>query len=259
MKRTKIIPINWINEGHDTDMDGVPNYRDCNILNPFEHRGVRPSKTMQKRLEKLPIYVTDEPFRTETAKRFEMPSEYWKGIYPLMSKKAQKRAPRSRRELLSTIKKYPSVVSEIERTKPKILLYSSQTFPEEEEAGFEIEEKVVVKPSQLIYSTKQDVLRQIKRKIPKHEQKEAIREYIEFTPYPMEETIEQIGRKQRRHVARAIFHELAHVRQERTMGKAMRLQRKHPYSKRPIEIEAERRAKEKLKEREQSSVLRNYI
>ena len=27
----------WINEHHDTDWDGVPNFRDCNIFNPHEH------------------------------------------------------------------------------------------------------------------------------------------------------------------------------------------------------------------------------
>ena len=37
MKRTSIIPIRWINEQHDTDCDGVPNFRDCNPWNPFEH------------------------------------------------------------------------------------------------------------------------------------------------------------------------------------------------------------------------------
>ena len=26
----------WINENHDTDLDGVPNYRDCNPWNPHE-------------------------------------------------------------------------------------------------------------------------------------------------------------------------------------------------------------------------------
>ena len=37
IKRAPIIPIKWVNEQHDTDQDGVPNYRDCDILNPHEH------------------------------------------------------------------------------------------------------------------------------------------------------------------------------------------------------------------------------
>ena len=33
-QRLKIIPIRWVNERHDTDRDGVPNWRDCNPWNP---------------------------------------------------------------------------------------------------------------------------------------------------------------------------------------------------------------------------------
>lgn len=35
MKKMKIIPIRLIQENHDTDWDGVPNYRDCQPLNPL--------------------------------------------------------------------------------------------------------------------------------------------------------------------------------------------------------------------------------
>ena len=37
MRRTKIIPVKWIHDQHDTDQDGVPNYRDCEPWNPHEH------------------------------------------------------------------------------------------------------------------------------------------------------------------------------------------------------------------------------
>ena len=37
MVNPKIIPIRLIPEYHDTDFDGVPNYRDCNPWNPHEH------------------------------------------------------------------------------------------------------------------------------------------------------------------------------------------------------------------------------
>ena len=34
MKTTKIIPVRWIPDNHDSDWDGVPNYRDCEPFNP---------------------------------------------------------------------------------------------------------------------------------------------------------------------------------------------------------------------------------
>ena len=34
MKREKVIPIRWVPEHHDIDFDGVPDYRDCEPLNP---------------------------------------------------------------------------------------------------------------------------------------------------------------------------------------------------------------------------------
>ena len=256
MKQTPIIPIKWIHDQHDTDQDGVPNYRDCDPWNPRYH-GIRPNLAMRKRIEKLPIYVTDESFRTETSKRFEMPSKDWKGIYPMMSKKAKKYAPHARKQLLSTIKKYPSVVGEVERRQPKILLYSSQTIPEEEEeaTGLEMEEKVLVKPTQIIYRSKKSMKREIETKAPKREIQRARREYLEESPYMYEETIGEIGRKQRRHIAGTIFHELMHVKQEKLMGeKGMKRQReKYEYTKRPIEMEAEMYARKKLKEIERKT------
>ena len=34
LRRTKIIPVKWIPDNHDSDWDGVPNYRDCQPFNP---------------------------------------------------------------------------------------------------------------------------------------------------------------------------------------------------------------------------------
>ena len=36
MKKIKIMPIKWINEHHDSDLDGVSNYRDCQPFNPHK-------------------------------------------------------------------------------------------------------------------------------------------------------------------------------------------------------------------------------
>ena len=34
LKITKIVPVKWIPDNHDSDWDGVPNYRDCQPFNP---------------------------------------------------------------------------------------------------------------------------------------------------------------------------------------------------------------------------------
>ena len=36
MRRNHIIPVRWIHDQHDTDQDGVPNYRDCDPWNPHK-------------------------------------------------------------------------------------------------------------------------------------------------------------------------------------------------------------------------------
>ena len=37
MKKVKVIPVKWIPEKHDTDGDGVPNWKDCDPINPKKH------------------------------------------------------------------------------------------------------------------------------------------------------------------------------------------------------------------------------
>ena len=44
MKRTKIIPVMWIPDNHDSDWDGVPNYRDCQPFNPHKQGILHPGK-----------------------------------------------------------------------------------------------------------------------------------------------------------------------------------------------------------------------
>ena len=44
IKRTKIVPVRWISENHDSDLDGVPNYRDCQWWNP-NRQDITPSFT----------------------------------------------------------------------------------------------------------------------------------------------------------------------------------------------------------------------
>jgi len=82
----------------DTDRDGVPDYKDCRPLNPrMQH--VKPNILMAKRIKALPLYVS-------SSKKGER--------YHVLSKKA-KQVPKARGQLLSALKKYPSLVGDIEK------------------------------------------------------------------------------------------------------------------------------------------------
>lgn len=49
MKKTPIIPIKIIKELHDTDWDGVPNYRDCQIFNPHKQHNIFQKEPIRKK------------------------------------------------------------------------------------------------------------------------------------------------------------------------------------------------------------------
>ena len=62
LKRTKIIPIKWINEQHDSDWDGVPNYRDCQPFNPRRQDDEKEKITMnESKRNPVPGYQFAQP------------------------------------------------------------------------------------------------------------------------------------------------------------------------------------------------------
>jgi hypothetical protein len=83
----------------DTDRDGVEDFRDCRPFNYFLQH-VKPNKLMEKEIKKLHIKVAENEGYS----------------YPLFSKEAERYAPRASREILSAIKKSPSLISEIRKT-----------------------------------------------------------------------------------------------------------------------------------------------
>ena len=229
-------PIRLIPEYHDTDLDGVPNFRDCNPWNPREHRGVKPSKTMKKRLEKYRISVSDNP-------------PYF---YRVTTKAAKKEAPKAQKQFFSAIKKYPNIVGVIERTQPTQYMYTSKTY--KDKSSIQGRESVIIRPP-VEQESKEQYKQQMLKGAPRKYKKEAL-EIVEETPYEFED-IGTIGRKQRRAIAKSSFHELRHVQQEKEMG-TKKMERKGKKSHRsarahwklPIEIDARWFAKMELQKRE---------
>ena len=137
----------FIDKNVDTDKDRVPNYRDCQPLNPCRQHM---SRTMKRRIKRLPIYASSTSLREEQvmigqriikSKKLKDEEEpdlkklvkymHSRELPHISSKEARKTAPKAVTLFYSATKKYPGVVSEIERTKPKKVIVTSKPPPDE--------------------------------------------------------------------------------------------------------------------------------
>ena len=134
----------------DIDKDGVPNWKDCKPLDPRKHRI---SRTMKKRIQALPIVASPATLGEEQEYMFQrtekkmteagekrrdsvtermlsmVPYMYSRPLPHIMSKEAKRTAPTARKQFLSTVKKYPSIVGQIEKIQPKKVIVASKHEP----------------------------------------------------------------------------------------------------------------------------------
>lgn len=190
--KIKMIPIHF---NLDTDRDKVLDHKDCRPFNPKKQH-TRPSKTMRKRLDNIELYVTDKPLIED------------EDIEPYHILEAKKHAPKAQRELYATIKRYPSVVGEMERQQPKDVVYSSVPG-----GSFAQDESIFVRAPQTIKKTKKQ------RKILKrYGTPEDDREQYErlWSGFPTEGEPAIVQEKKRTSSrANILLHELHHLQQQK--------------------------------------------
>ena len=220
---------------NDDDHDGVANIFDCQPRNP-KKQGVEPNIMQRKRLERLPIFVTDRPvgFGKTTEK-----------IYHITSKEAKKKAPKARKRALSAIKKVPELVHEIETARPTVITFSSKKSPPESEGEPEGEFLGYATPTfKRIRASKKVIGEHGLKKVPKSG---AGRVIIYASPT---EKRRRYREEERGETIHATIHELHHVKQyKRYKTKELAAKRKGEYSVRPLEREAERSVSKLLKKR----------
>jgi len=223
-----------LNPFKDTDKDGVINLLDCQPRNP-KRDGIKMNREMMKRLQRLPIYVTDKP-AVLGEKRVRKSSVTHVTAKKPASKKAQIR-------FYSTIKKYPSLVGDIERTKPRSVLittaphyeYSASGKTQYTTHGEQMDKHIIVRMPDIPYNIR-------RHKDTKEEYKKRYGKDL-----PKKHTW---GRGTRTDSAETAYHELKHVKQLNYPREKYKKMEKGRYERQEIEKEADRYAKRKISEEE---------
>ena len=213
----------WINEQHDSDWDGVPNYRDCEPFNPRKHTI---SKTKKEQLKRVSLYVTDDPLFISRKGRLS----YYEEKYKPGEKEAEQHAKYSSSVVRSLQKHYPGVISELERSKVeeiKIHGVPSKSKAKIYPLGFaDVKgEKIIATPSPYEHLRSKETIKQYAHDLL-HERKhiEQIKEGRMKDSVPISQTV--------------------------ALGKGY-----ERYKKNPLEKEAEEFAQQKMKEYERKRKL----
>ena len=264
----------------DSDRDGVIDVLDCRPHNPRKQH-IRPSHAVRERLKDIPVYVTDETVSEE-----EEDEEIEKKSYQITSKEAKKKAPKARKRFLSIIKKHPSTVGDIERTKVRRVVVSSKAHPKVPGSGFiqpdPIPMKGKIAPEKRAHKVfiwagipdeekiERRVEEAVKRgKDPKEAMRGEVKKYL--MKYKMSEEEAEKQARQRIHgkkppfytqrsrekFAEATAHELEHVKQYRRWAGKPKLAermmgREKTYEEKPFEKQARRAGSKALSKRERA-------
>lgn len=103
----------------DIDKDGVADIFDCRPKNR-RYQDVKPNMLMKKRINKLPIFVTEKNVDYD---KFGKYGSLPRKKYHISDKHAPKEA---KRRFYSLVKKYPQVIGEIEKHKPRGVILTTK-------------------------------------------------------------------------------------------------------------------------------------